>query len=140
MVATIRGHQAQFKIFENGSLKDIINVTKVTVNQDSSFSRSYFVGAAEPVGDQTIEGWSGSVDLEVGDKNVDTFIDALIANNLNGIGVSDYSFIVTENYPDGQTQSHVYYDVQFKMSRDAGGLNAKITKKLDFQASGRKAL
>jgi hypothetical protein len=140
MTATIRGHQGQFKIFENGALQDIINVTKVSVNQDSSFSRSFFVGAAEPVGDQTIEGWSGSVELEVGDKNVDTFIDALINNNLNGIGVSDYSFIVTENFADGQVQSHVYYDCQFKLSRDQGGLNAKITKKLDYQASGRKAL
>lgn len=140
MGASIRGHQGQFKIFENGSLVNILNLTKVDVNQDSTFSRAFYVGNAVGEGDQTIEGWSGSCEMEVKDAEADLFIDALINNNLNGIGVSDYTFITTENYADGTSQSYVYFDCQFKLSRRSGGLNEKITKTLEFQASGRKAL
>lgn len=140
MSASIRGHQGQFKLFQDGSLTNIVDITKVSISQDSSFSRTFYVGKAVPEGDQSIEGWSGSLDLEVKDASVDDFIDALVTNNLNGIGVSDYTMISTENYADGSTKSYVYYDCQFKMSKDQGGLNEKITKKIDFQASGRQAL
>jgi len=140
MTASIRGHQGQFKIFENGALANILHCTSVDINQDSSFSRSYYVGAAEPEGDQTIEGFSGSVEMEVKDKEVDFFIDGLINNNLNGIGVADYTFLVTENYADGTTASWIYYDCQWKMGRKASGLNEKITKRMEFQCSGRKML
>jgi hypothetical protein len=140
MSASIRGHQGQFKIFQDGALVEIVNLTSVDVNQDSSFSRSFYVGQPVPEGDQTIEGWSGSLECEVKDSSVDEFIDALVENNLNGIGVSDYTFVTTENYPDGTTKSYVYFDCQFKMSRRQAGLNEKMTKRLEFQASGRKAL
>lgn len=137
---SIRGHKGQFKIFENGQLTGIVDITSVSVNQDSSFSRTMYVGRALPEGDQAIEGWSGSIDLEVKDASVDEFIDALVTNNLNGIGVSDYTFVTTEEYGDGTRKSYVYFDCQFKMSRAQSGLSDKITKKLDFQASGRQAL
>ena len=140
MSASIRGHQGQFKIFTDGSLENIVDLTKVSVSQDSTFTRTNYVGKAVSEGDQSIEGWSGSVDAEVKDASIDTFIDALIQNNLNGIGVSDYSFITTENYPNGTSKSYVYFDVQWKMSREQGGLTEKITKKLDFQAAGRLPL
>jgi len=140
MSASIRGHQGQFKIFQDGALQNIVNLTNVEVNQDSTFSRSMYVGQQVPEGDQSIEGWSGSVEAEVKDASIDEFIDALVTNNLNGIGVSDYTFITTENYPDGTSKSYVYFDVQFKMSRRNPGLNEKITKRLEFQASGRIAL
>lgn len=137
MAASIRGHQGQFKIFQDGALTNIVDIVKASVSQDSTFMRTNYVGRPVTEGDQSIDGFSGSVDLEVKDDSVDTFIDALIQNNLNGIGVSDYTFILTENYPDGRSLSHVYFDCQFKMSRDQGGQNEKITKKLDFQAAGR---
>jgi len=140
MPASIRGHQGQFKIFENGGLIDIVHLTRVEVNQDSSFSRSMYVGQAVPEGDQAIEGWSGSVEAEVKNANIDEFIDALVNNNLNGVGVSDYTFVVTENFGDGTTKSYVYYDVQWKMSRSQSGLTEKVTKRMEFQASGRLAL
>lgn len=140
MAASLRGHQGQFKIFENGSLVNILFLTRVDLNMDSSFSRSFYVGNAVGEGDQTIEGFSGSCEMEVKDKEADLFIDALINNNLNGIGVSDYTFMTTENYADGTSQSYVYFDCQFKLARRSAGLNEKITKTLEFQASGRKAL
>lgn len=140
MSASIRGHQGQFKIFQDGALKNIVNITQVAVNQDSSFSRAMYVGQAVPEGDQSVEGWSGSVDLEVKDAEVDSFIDGLVSANLAGIGVSDYTFISTENYADGTSVSYVYFDCQWKMSKSHGGLNSKMTKKLDFQASGRLKL
>lgn len=140
MSASIRGHQGQFKIFENGSLANIVDITSVDVNQDSSFSRTFYVGKPVGEGDQAIEGWSGSLELQVKDAEVDKFIDALITNNLNGIGVSDYTFVTTENYADGKVASYVYYDVQFKMSRKQSGLNEKMTKRLEFQAAGRQAI
>ena len=140
MSASIRGHQGQFKIFENGSLANIVDITSVDVNQDSSFSRTFYIGKPVGEGDQAIEGWSGSIELQVKDAEVDKFIDALITNNLNGIGVSDYTFVTTENYADGKVASYVYYDVQFKMSRKQSGLNEKMTKRLEFQAAGRQAI
>ncbi len=137
MVASIRGHQAHFKLYENGAERVISTITKVSVNQDSSFSRSMYIGNSLPEGDQTIEGWSGQLEMEVKDAGVDEFIDGLITNNLNGIGVSEYTFITTEYFPDGTYSSYVYFDCQFKMSKDQGGMNDKVTKRLDFQASGR---
>lgn len=140
MSASIRGHQGQFKVFENGAPSNIVNLTSVDVNQDSTFMRSNYVGQSVPEGDQAIEGWSGTIEAEVKDATIDKFIDALVTNNLNGIGVSDYSFTTTELYADGSSQSYVYFDIQFKMSRKAGGLNEKITKRLEFQAASRVAL
>lgn len=140
MSASIRGHQGQIKFFKNGGDLEIVNLTKVDINQDSTFSRSMYVGAPVPEGDQAIEGWSGSVEAEVKDAILDEMIDALVTDNLNGVGVADYTFVTTENYPDGSSKSYVYFDVQMKMSKSQAGLNEKMTKKLDFQASGRIAL
>lgn len=140
MSASIRGHMGSLKFFKDGAVVGIVDITNVDIKQDSSFSRTYYVGRALPEGDQTIEGWSGSVELQVKDAEVDKFIDALVNDNLNGIGVSDYTMVTTEQYADGRSQSYVYFDMQFKMSRKQGGLNEKVTKNLEFQASGRQAL
>jgi len=134
---SIRGHKGQFKIFENGELSNIVDITSVSVSQDSSFSRTYYVGRPVGEGDQSMDGWSGSVELEVKDDSVDSFIDALTTNNLNGIGVSDYTFLSAEEYGNGKISSYVYYDVQWKMSKKQSGLTEKMTKTLEFQASGR---
>jgi hypothetical protein len=139
-MASIRGHMGQIRIFENGVLQKIFDITKFDLNQDSSFSRSFYVGNPVGEGDQTVEGWSGSIDLEVKDDSVDKFIDALINNQLNGVGVSDYQVILTESYPNGTSASYVYFDGQFKMSRSQGGSTEKVTKRLDCQFSGRERL
>lgn len=138
--ASIRGHQGQFKVFRSGADVSIVNLTSVTVNQKSSFSQALYVGNAIPEGDQSFEGWEGSVEAEVKDATIDEFIDALVTDNLNGIGVEDYTFTTTESYPDGTSKSYVYFDVQFKMTRKQGGLNEKMTKTLEFQCSGRQPL
>ncbi len=140
MSASIRGHQGQIKFFQDGADAKLVNFTNIDINQDSAFMRSYYVGQPEPEGDQAVEGWSGSGEAEVKDASIDKFIDALVTNNLNGIGVSDYAFVTTELYADGTSQSYVYYDVQFKMSKKQGGLQEKMTKRLEFQSSGRRAL
>jgi len=137
---SIRGHKGQFKIFESGDLKNIVDITSVDVSQESSFSKTFYIGRPLPEGDQSIEGWSGSIEMEVKDAEVDEFIDALVTNNLNGIGVSDYTFLTTEEYGDGSRKSYVYFDVQWKMSRRQSGLNEKITKTMEFQAMGRTPL
>lgn len=137
---SIRGHQGRIAFFENGAQVGIVNLTSVDITQESTFMRSKYVGASEPEGDQSFEGWTGSVDAEVKDSSIDDFIDNLTTNNLNGIGIDDYSFVSTELYGDGTTKSWVYYDCQFKMSKKQEGLQSKITKKLDFQCSGRKPL
>ena len=140
MSASIRGHQGALKVFENGAQVDVIAITRVDVNQDSTFMRSFYVGNPLPEGDQTVEGWSGSVEAEVKNAVQDEFIDRLISANQAGIGVADYTFIHTENYADGTSKSYVYFDVQWKLSKSQAGLNEKMTRKLDFQASGRLAL
>ena len=137
MNPTIRGHKGTFRVFENGELKNLINVLSVEVNQDSTFMRSSYVGDPVPKGDQSIEGWSGTAEMEVGDDEVEKFIDALISNNLNGIGISDYTFVISEEYANGMSSSYVYFDVQWKLSRRQSGQNEKVTKRLEFQASAR---
>lgn len=140
MTASIRGHQARFEVYENGQRKVFDTITRVSINQDSDFSRAEYVGNAIPEGDQSIRGWSGQIEMEVKGPEQDEFMDALINNNLNGIGVSQYFFIVTEFYPDGRTASWVYSDVQWKISRDQSGLSEKVVKRLDWQASARAKL
>ena len=137
---SIRGHRGQIKFFRDGENVEIVNVTSVDVNQDSDFSRSSYVGQALMEGDQVQNGWSGSLEAEVKDSGVDDFIDALVTQNLNGVGISDYSFTITEEYVDGTRRTYVYFDVQFKMSRRQAGSSDKITKRLEFQASGRSRL
>ena len=82
MTASIRGHQGQFRIYENGALVNILNLTSVNVSQESSFSKTYYVGQAIPEGDQAMEGWTGDIEAQVKDAEVDKFIDALVTNNL----------------------------------------------------------
>ena len=137
MTASIRGHQARFEVYQNGTPVVIDTLTNVQINQDSNFSKSFYVGKAIPEGDQSIEGWSGQFDMEVKNDVIEQFMDALIANNLNGIGVSEYTFIDTEFYPDGSSASYVYFDCQFSLSKTKPGLNEKVTKTINMQAMGR---
>jgi hypothetical protein len=139
-MASIRGHQATFKVLQDGKEIVIDSITNVSINQDSSMSRSFYVGKAIGEGDQSIEGWSGSFDMEVKDDTIEQFIDALVNANLNGIGISDYTFITTENYPNGTSASYVYFDCQFSMSKTQSGMSEKVTKSVNFQASGRVRL
>jgi hypothetical protein len=140
MGASIRGHMGRLTILKNNGDSNLINCTNVDVTQDSSFMRSNYVGQSLPEGDQAMQGFTGSADFEVKDKLLDEFIDAMITDNLNGIGVADYSFVTTEYYSDGTNKSYVYFDVQMKWSRKNAGLNEKITKRLEFQAAGRLAI
>ncbi len=140
MPPSIRGHQGRLRILRNGADSGIINMTSFDRNQDSTFSRSMYVGRAIGEGDQSMEGWSGSFELEVKDASVDALIDALVSGNLAGIGVEDVAFLEDELYADGTLSSYVHFDVQMKMSKRQGGSPDKMTKRLDWQSSGRQRL
>lgn len=134
---TIRGHQAHFDVTRDGVRITFDSIQRISLNQDSSFSRQFFVGNPIPEGDQSFEGWSGSMDMQVRDSAVDDFIDSLVTDNLAGVNISDLNLIYTELYTDGTSKSWAFRDMQFRMSRDQGGLTEKITKRLDFQAAQR---
>lgn len=138
MSASIRGHQAVVKLFRNGTPAGQIPITKFNINQDSTFSRSFYVGQPHGEGDQSQEGWSGSFDLEVKGPEIDVLVDAMVNAKLNGVGVDEITIIDTEFYADGTQQTYVYIDIQAKMSKSSGGITEKLTKKLDWQASLRK--
>lgn len=140
MNPSIRGHQANFQVYDNGKRRAFDCVTSISINQDSNFSKTFYVGQAIGEGDQTAEGWSGQLELEVKSDEVDKFIDALITNNMNGIGYADYALVTTENYADGTSASYAYSGMNWKMSRSQSGLNEKIKKRLDFQAMTRVRL
>lgn len=140
MPASIRGHQGRIKVFKGGALADIVDITSAEVNQDSTFSRSFYVGKLLGEGDQTIEGWSGTMDLEVKGPEVDDLIDAMVAENLAGVGVEEITVIMEERYPDGTLRAYVYFDMQVKMSKRQPALTEKVTKRLEWQASGRLPL
>lgn len=140
MSASIRGHSGDLKMFENGAPLGIIEFTNVDIQQNSDFQQTEYLGNPIPEGDQVMKGWTGTMDMEVKNNLPDKFIDALIVNNLNGIGVSDYSFVSTEKYADGTTSAWVYFDCQWKLSKNQKGLSSKMTKRFDFQCSGRLPL
>ena len=136
----IRGHQTQVKINKNGQTTGIVNVTSFSVNQDAAFSRSEYIGQALKEGDVDYSGWSGDLETEVKDSKVDQLIDALVTGNLSGVGGDECTVVDTEFYPDGSSQSYVYFDVQFKMSKKSGGSSSKVTKRLEWQSAGRIAI
>jgi hypothetical protein len=137
---SIRGHQGTLKIFRDGGEIDIFTIRSADITEDSDFTRSFFVGQRRGEGDQTINGYSGSVEMEVKGPEIDEFMDALQADNLNGIGVKDYSLVLSEFYGDGRAKSYVYFDCQFRMDKRISGLNEKVIKTYAFQASGRQAV
>lgn len=136
---SIKGHHGRIKVLLNGQVTQIVHITNFEVNQDSDFSRSKYVGNAVPEGDQTENGWSGTIDLEVKDASADDLADALISTNLAGIGGDEVVVIEDEYYLDGQIRSYVYFDCQFKLSKRKPS-NEKQTKRLDFQSSGRQKI
>lgn len=136
----IRGHQGEFRILKNGQIVNIVHITRVSDKMDSTMMRSKYVGNPIPAGDQAIEGWSGSMVVETVDDEVEQIIDAIVTSNLAGIGADDFAFVRTENYPDGSSSSYLYSDVQIGYSRENGGLDEKITKTLDWQASVRQRI
>lgn len=139
-MASIRGQMGSLRMLRSGQIINIVNITKFSVNLDSSFMRSMYVGNSIPEGDQSIEGYSGSIDTEVKDSAEEDFIDAVITQNLAGVGVEEVALVLTETYPDGSETTYMYNDCQFKYSREQGGASEKITKRLEFQASRRTKL
>lgn len=137
MSASIRGHQGKVKIVYANNNTGIVNITSAEVNQDSTFMRSNYVGQSLPEGDQVMEGWSGSMDCEVKGPEIDDLIDDMVSNNLAGIGVKELVLVLDEYYTDGTIRSYVYFDVQAKMSKRQPNQTEKMTKRLEWQASGR---
>ena len=135
--STIRGHQAIFKFYQDGQEVVIDSITKVDVNQDAQHSKHVYVGNPIPERDTQYLGWNGSFEMEVRNDVIEKFMDALIAGNLNGIGVSDYTFIIRELYPDGTQSSYAYTDVVFSMARTQGGMDTKVMKTINFEAGTR---
>lgn len=140
MTASIRGHQTRVDLAIEGKPVSIDTITNFSANMDSDFMRSQYVGNPVPEGDQTVNGWSGSMDMEVKSDIAELIIDAVIAGNLNGVGVTEIAIVDTEDYPDGSTASYMYIDIQMKISKTFQGQNTKVTKKLDWQAARRKRL
>jgi len=136
-MASNRGHQSQIKFLKNGQQLAVATLRSFSANQKSSFMQSHYVGNPIPEGDQTQEGFEGNAEYEVKGPELDQFIDALITQNLNGVGVDEVNIVDTETYSDGRQSSYVYFDVQAKMSKKVGGQTEKMTKSMDWQASGR---
>ena len=135
--ATIRGHQASFRIFKNGVEQVFDAITRVSVSEESSLERKAYVGRPTTESDKSHMGWSGSFEMEARNKLIEDFMDALITDTLNGIGVTDYSFTITEIYGDGSRAAHVYTNCLFKYGREQTGLDNKVTKSIEFIASQR---
>lgn len=137
MARSIRGHSTVITVYQDGTPIVIDSITNFSVQLDSSMSRSFYVGQGTGEGDQTIEGWSGSFDMEVKDGSIETVIDAIVAENINGIDVSEYTMTDTELYRDGTQKTYVYAGLKLSHSKSSGGLTDKVTKSVTFQADAR---
>ena len=138
MGVSIRGNNYRIDVLIDGKEFTIDSITNVSINQDSTFTRSQYVGQGITEGDQTHEGWSGSLDMEVKSAIAEIIIDAITAGVINGVGAPKVAFVETELYTDGTSASYMYGDVQLKISKTVGGQATKTTKKLDIQAAYRK--
>ena len=135
--ATIRGHQATFKIFQDGEEVVIDSITRVSLSEESTLSRHMYVGNATPQTDKTNMGWTGSFEMEVRDATVERLFDRIISQSKLGVGQQNYSFVIREHYTDGTVSAYVYPDCQFKIAREQSGLENKITKTIEFIAGTR---
>lgn len=136
---SIKSHQYSLEFFRGGKKVIINTITNVSINQDSDFSRSTYVGNPVPEGDQTFNGHSGSFDLEVKGPELDDLMEAVTTQNYNGVGIDDVALLETENYSDGRVSTWLHQDVQLKMSKSAQG-NTKMTKRIDFQSAFKKKI
>lgn len=134
---SIRGHQGALRIIRDGGDVNIATIISADVNQDSTFQRTFYVGQKVPEGDQSLDGWSGTIEMEVKGPEIDEFMDALQADNLAGIGVKDYALVLTEDYSDGQSKTYVYPDAQFRLTKRIAGSNEKVIKSYEVQMATR---
>lgn len=138
--ATIRGHQAVFKIYKDGEEQVIDSITRVSIREESQLTRHSYVGDRNTQSDKTHMGWSGSFEMECRNALIEELLDEVITGNLNGVNRPDYTFQITEVYSDGSRSSHIYTDCVFSYGREQGGMDSKVTKSIDFQASRRVRL
>ena len=127
--ATLRGHQALFKIYRNGTEEIFDAITKVSISQDASFSRHLYVGNPIPESDVVYMGWTGSFETEARNATIEDFLDALVTNNLNGINVDRCHFIIRESYVDGTQNAHLYQNCFFQNESRARWIRCQDHKK-----------
>jgi hypothetical protein len=139
-MAASRGHQGFLKIYRKGKDVKVARVVSAEANQDSDFLRNWYVGAAVAEGDQVQLGWSGTIECEVSDAELDNLIDAIITQNLSGVGIEDVVLVLGESYNDGQASTYAYSDMQLRMSKRIAGATEKITKRLDWASQIRTRL
>lgn len=137
---TIQGRDTQIRLFRNGALIDIVEITQFESKEDADFKRSEYLGNTGTVGDTTFKGWSGSMEAETKNATIDDLIDALIEENLGRLNVDDITIQDTENYRDGTKAAWVYYGIQLKYSKNAANRDDKVKKKIEWQADSRKRI
>ena len=137
---TIRGDKVDVRLFENGELKVIGPLTRISINQESNPTRHFYVGNVIPEGDQSISGYSGSLDYEARNRQFNDFFDRMEKAIQTGVAVPSYTMVVTERYNDGTHSIYAYADMQFTFSVDAAGLQEKVMKRVNWQASSRSKI
>ena len=137
---TIQGRDTQIRLFRNGGLVNLIELTQFDAKQDADFKRSEYLGNTGTTGDVVHKGWSGSFECETKDSTIDDLIDALIEENLGRLNIDDMTIQDTENYRDGTKSAWVYYGVQLKYSKTASSRDEKVKKKIEWQADSRKKI
>ena len=134
---TIRGNSAQIRTIRNGEVINVGPITNFQSSMDSEFFRTFGVGDSVGKSDQAINGWTGRFDLELDNPGLSDFINDMVTENLNGVGLSDYVIVQTFFYSDGQSRSFAFTDCVFRYSENVPTNQGKITASVDFQASRR---
>ena len=136
----IQGRDTQIRMFKNGALVKIFEISSFNVKQDADFKRSEYLGNTTAIGDISHKGWSGDFECEVVDSTLDDFIDGNIAQNLGRLDIDEVTLQDTENYRNGKKSAWVYSGVQLKYSKTASSRTDNVKKKIEFQADSRKKI
>jgi len=136
----IQGKDTQIRLFRNGTLVNVVEVSNFNVKQDADFTRSSYLGNVPSIGDVNHKGWSGDFEVEVVNAAIDDLIDALITENLSRIDYEEIVIHDQENYRDGTKAAWVYYGIQMRYSKTASGRDEKVKKKIEFQADERRKI
>ncbi len=133
----INGQSGVFQLFKDGKKIFVDTVTRVSVNQEVNTNRHFYVGNPIPQIDQQMLGWTGSFEMHVNNAIIEEFMDEIITATMNGIGLPEHAFMLTELYANGSRSGYYYTQCYFKMNREQAGADQKITKTLEFQAAMR---
>ena len=145
MSASIRGDKGHLRILENGSIVNVFTITRFSAREDSQMHESYYLGQKDPETDKNQMGWSGSINTEVKNAELDLLIQRINDAHANGVAPPQVVLVLVEEFPPqpgniGPSRaSHIFTDTQLIYEdHSVAGVQEKVVKSLSFKARRKR--